>query len=415
MVLAALLLDAPPAFNAGSSAIARALAGDVAIAVQALATTILLAEDKQTQSRLFPEERRFVVRVPGGCFVEAGGNEPFRLARASGGRPAKDLHALLLSHPGEGNFVAERLQRSGATAEAERLLEPWVSTRRLPTRRQVGHLARYAVSVESLAYQVAARACMLVDEQAALRARARNGEIELRPIARNHWGLTTLQARMTLLSAQPDAAEWLVPMSRSFKWQTWTPSFSLVRERSLWGLMIAARSSAAFGGAVIDDYLAALARADRPSRVLDALIGLVAIACSDPDAAGGIERALLLRSGQSDAYGSAKAIQSAIHVVRAPDRATEQAERLLSWKLGDVFGLADRRTLLADGLTLLEDGQLLALLAVPTAVRAKVEDFFPKRSEQSRGAMWLSGSEMDALFTTQQDVAIGGRSHGSLH
>jgi hypothetical protein len=76
-------------------------------------------------------------------------------------------------------------------------------------------------------------------------------------------------------------------MAKSFTWTNWTPTFPLVRERTVWLSAAAARSAIAFGAAVVDRYVDALVRATHITQLFDALFGLTAIALSDQDEARG--------------------------------------------------------------------------------------------------------------------------------
>lgn len=101
---------------------------------------------------------------------------------------------------------------------------------------------------------------------------------ELGIAAQAYWRAVAAMGRATLLATSPGASGWLVDMPRSFTWSTWTPSFPLVRDRSLWTAMIGARSAAEFGPSVIESYGNILARAEHPVNALDAIVGLTSVA-----------------------------------------------------------------------------------------------------------------------------------------
>ena len=67
-------------------------------------------------------------------------------------------------------------------------------------------------------------------------------------------------------------------MASQLSWTMWTPTFPLLRERTVWLAACAARSAVAFGEPVIGQYLATLSKAEHPMKAFDALFGLVAIA-----------------------------------------------------------------------------------------------------------------------------------------
>ena len=68
------------------------------------------------------------------------------------------------------------------------------------------------------------------------------------------------------------------PDPGQFDWINWTPTFTLLRERTVWLAACAARSAAAFGEPVVERYLSPLGRASHPFKIFDALFGLTAIA-----------------------------------------------------------------------------------------------------------------------------------------
>ena len=93
----------------------------------------------------------------------------------------------------------------------------------------------------------------------------------------DYWGLLSLLGRLTLLATGQGSSAWLADMAKSFTWTNWTPSFPLVRERSLWLYAIGAHAAAEFGPDVLESYEAALNRHTHPAKALDNLTGVVAI------------------------------------------------------------------------------------------------------------------------------------------
>src|SRR5260221_7048009 len=77
-------------------------------------------------------------------------------------------------------------------------------------------------------------------------------------------------------------------MASQFRWTMWTPTFPLLRERTVWLAACAARSAVAFGEPAIGQYLATLSKAEHPMKAFDALFGLVAIALDRKDSAASI-------------------------------------------------------------------------------------------------------------------------------
>jgi hypothetical protein len=77
-------------------------------------------------------------------------------------------------------------------------------------------------------------------------------------------------ARLTLLASEPAAVCWLADLATSYKWQRWTPSMALLRERTCWLAACAARSAIAFGPTIIPNYLAALGRSNQIKNWMEA-------------------------------------------------------------------------------------------------------------------------------------------------
>ncbi len=100
-----------------------------------------------------------------------------------------------------------------------------------------------------------------------------------------YWMAMHAMGNTILLSSAPEANPWLSDMAKRIQWVSWTPTFPLLRERTLWLAACAARSAIAFGIDVVEKYLRVVSHATHPVRVFDALYGLSAIALEDADAA----------------------------------------------------------------------------------------------------------------------------------
>jgi ferredoxin-NADP reductase len=79
-------------------------------------------------------------------------------------------------------------------------------------------------------------------------------------VLEKYYALIHTVAHLTLLCSGSGATPWLSDMAKSFTWTNWTPTFPLVRERTVWLAAAAARSAIAFGAEVVDRYAGALVR-----------------------------------------------------------------------------------------------------------------------------------------------------------
>lgn len=100
-----------------------------------------------------------------------------------------------------------------------------------------------------------------------------------------YWMAMHAMGNTMLLSSAPEANPWLSDLAKRIQRVSWTPTFPLLRERTLWLAACAARSAIAFGIDVVEKYLRVVSHATHPVRVFDALYGLSAIALEDADAA----------------------------------------------------------------------------------------------------------------------------------
>src|SRR5260370_27122219 len=87
-----------------------------------------------------------------------------------------------------------------------------------------------------------------------------------------------VMAHLVFHASEPGAGSWLGEMARQFHWNSWTPSFPFLRERTMWLATCAARSAIAFGTSVLDRYVGVLAAAAHATKVFDAPFGLTALA-----------------------------------------------------------------------------------------------------------------------------------------
>jgi hypothetical protein len=174
-------------------------------------------------------------------------------------------------------------------------------------------------------------------------------------------------------------------MARQFHWNSWTPSFPFLRERTMWLATCAARSAIAFGTSVIDRYVGVLAAAAQAPKVFDALFGLTAIALGYPAEAPHIVAELqdlrrtsavwpLHREYVEQMYRDAvDAMAGRVPAGRADNEDTAS----LGWRPRGRQGLATVAALHSDPMAIAPSGRLLGISALPTIVSASASDYYP--------------------------------------
>ena len=171
-------------------------------------------------------------------------------------------------------------------------------------------------------------------------------------------------------------------MANSFVWETWTPSFVLLRERTFWLAAIAAKSASAFGESVVENYLRRLAKAEHPMMVFDALFGLTAIALANPSSKASILTELKQLRGANIALDRHQTLylisqQSSIRILSAPE--VERREfRELHWQTGSSKGMATRSALVGDPAALSASGEYLGFSMLPFVIDSFHDEHFPK-------------------------------------
>lgn len=185
--------------------------------------------------------------------------------------------------------------RSGSLAESlarDTVLVAWTRARQVETRDRLRRIealtsgqndfaaiAAHADVASRSAYLAAARTVMLVDEiRPGLTVRRATANLE--PLT-DYWRLASSLGQLSLMAASAPSTRWMREMAITLPSPEWTPSFSCVRERTLWMTAVGARMTVAFGPDLADRYIPLLAR-PTPMRMFDAVVGLVAIAACEP-------------------------------------------------------------------------------------------------------------------------------------
>jgi hypothetical protein len=296
-----------------------------------------------------------------------------------------DLDLALESNPDLTNRLQHTLSRT-ALATASELLDPVWEMDAMPSREQYAVLRQWSPLLEQLAYKSSARILNFLD---ALRAEIIKhptaGAQGTDPRLSAYWSGLHVVAHLTLLASEPEARPWLTDMASQFRWTMWTPTFPLLRERTVWLAACAARSAVAFGEPAIGQYLATLSQAEHPMKAFDALFGLVAIALGRKIAAASIlseirssKQAL---GGRHVAYSDyfRMAYDDAIRViseVASTEQAADADIRDLDWRVQPRIVLATRGALCTDPASFSASGRFAGFSILPIVVSAAPEDYY---------------------------------------
>jgi len=159
----------------------------------------------------------------------------------------------------------------------------------MPSREQYTVLRHWSPLLEQLAYKSGARLSILLDLlRPEIKENLTADAEKAHPQLYLYWSALHVMANLILLASDAECRPWLDEMASRLSWAMWTPTFPLLRERTVWLAACAARSAVAFGEPVIGQYLATLSKAAHPMKAFDALFGLVAIALGREVAADSI-------------------------------------------------------------------------------------------------------------------------------
>lgn len=285
--------------------------------------------------------------------------------------------------------MAAALAQSTALADAAKLVRPLLGPAEVPSRRQFAALMPWAPALEQVAYKTAASIAVTLDLLRPYIVPDLHAGVAVRTsLLRQYWQRMHAAAQFFLLASDAAAGPWLGEMARQFDWVNWTPTFTLLRERTTWLAACAARSAAAFGEPVIPGYLATLEAAAHPFKAFDALFGLAAVALGNPGLAPSIaaEVRLLRRLADADgnlsssyvrhAYADAIALIDGTADWVGNDAAEIEA---LGWAAGSPAGLATDMALRTDPAIITPSGHLLGFTILPVVFATPVAEFNPDR------------------------------------
>jgi len=368
------------------------IARDHAEMVNTLAIALAIESDRSLQVQLQKLAQAsagqwfMVSQLRSGAWLKLGNDRGITVHRERvDGLKTIDLDLALGSHPDLTNRLQHTLSGT-ALATARELLDPVWEMDAMPSREQYAVLRQWSPLLEQLAYKSSARILNFLD---ALRAEIIKhltaGAQGTDPRLSAYWSGLHVVAHLTLLASEPEARPWLTDMASQFRWTMWTPTFPLLRERTVWLAACAARSAVAFGEPVIGQYLATLSQAEHPMKAFDALFGLVAIALGRKIAAASIlseirssKQAL---GGRHVAYAGylRMAYDDAIRViseVASREQAADADIRNLDWRVQPRIGFATRAALCTDPASFSASDRFAGFSILPIVVSAAPEDYY---------------------------------------
>jgi len=382
--------------NSDAQSLASSISSDYAAMESSIAFSIGIGLNRSLRSRLralagaSESQPIFVRHMQTSAWIEIDpkGSVAARRQKPEG-LPSIDLGQAVTREPALGDAVYAASAETRALRRAWKLMEPLVHGWGLPSRQQFGRLIEWSPVLEHLAYRCATRMSSLVDTIRYDILESKMNEARLA----QYWMAMHAMGNTILLSSAPEANPWLSDMAKRIQWVSWTPTFPLLRERTLWLAACAARSAIAFGIDVVEKYLRVLSHATHPVRVFDALYGLSAIALEDADAARTVLAELrslkgaLKRRNLEHLPLIEAACSGAIETISEPDfelNASDWEIRLLGWQRTSDRGLATPGALRADPTTILSSGRYLGLAVLPFVISTPVRDFYPAKRDGTR-------------------------------
>jgi hypothetical protein len=378
--------------------------------VTSIATALCVERDPIIKARLrwmahAAEDKPFLVSLLSGrAWVEIGVAREVQVRRAqSEGQPTVDMVQAMEIDPQLRGLLLTAMESTSARDDASNLLMSILSMDAFPTRAQFRELSRWSPLIEHVAYRYATSVGQLLD---ALRPVVLDAAHPDRHAAlTSYWSAIHLEAHMVLLASAIGARPWLSDMANEISWVTWTPTFPLLRERTVWLAACAARSAIAFGPQVINKYLVALSSAMHPMKVFDALFGLAAIGLAEPDSAPLILAELRKLEGKATGRSAlhmeyiGKAYADAISAISASsDRPDVYGAdcRALGWLPNPAYSLATDAALRGDPAAITATGHFMGFAILSAIVTARPEEYYaigpgPKRS------LRLSSRKLDNL------------------
>jgi hypothetical protein len=369
--------------------------------VTQLAAAMSITRDAGLRGRLGetaavnPGQEFLVGQLKNQSWLKVGGNGYTVDRKRQAGLSAIDLEEVLRTRPEFERSLQDSMQRTHALRDAYNILEPLFQPLPIQSRSNFYMIFKWAPLLEQLAYKAAMHILQVLDSLRSVVRLELNGAPGTGAASlHTYWQLVHALGQLTLIASSNEARPWLASMANGFVWENWTPSFVLLRERTFWLAAIAARSAAAFGESVVEDYLRRLSQAKHPMMVFDALFGLTAIALANPSskapiltALSGLRVANLALARDHNVY--LISYESAVRVLSG--RPVEQRVfRELHWRTGSPKGMATRPALIGDPTALSASGEYLGFSMLPFVTVSPQGEHFPKfpaysEKEISRG------------------------------
>jgi hypothetical protein len=389
-----------------------------------LAFALALESDTLLQSTLqgaAPNEECAVMFGERGPFLRVANGRPTSFGSLAGEPPPLpitfDFPETMRRRPAVATLVRARLRESGAEEEAERLVRALQSAAHGFAANDFRKLARWAPLLAVEAYRHTSVTLVQLDET---RATVRRDPNE--GVLRARWAAIHALSHSTLLATSAAPTTWLVEMATFFEWQTWTPSFPLVRERVLRLAVRGAWTAARFGTAVVDRYLRCIVDSVHLLRIFDAVLGATAIAAASPTDRSVIVRdvlrALRERANGATSENERLVIESCARSVSLvfdnpalADELTLQRGRQRALALG--AGGARSGPALALFLAVDDEidcaeidgrGLLPSILAIPSIASAPADVFFASSAREERMTGDVTLDRVHAVF--QRSVGI---------
>ena len=388
------------------------IAADRAEMVEALAIALAIESDGSLQAQLrklerVPDGEPFMVTPPrSGAWLKLDNDRRVTVHRERlDGLATVDLALALASNPGLTEALKRALSRT-TLALAFRLLDPMWEVKGIPSREQYALLHRWSPLLEQLAYKSGTRLSILLDLlRPEIRRNLAEGE-NVGPQVYTYWSALHVMANLIMLASDAQSRPWLNDMASQLSWTIWTPTFPLLRERTVWLAACAARSAVAFGEPVIGQYLATLSKAEHPMKAFDALFGLVAIALDRKDSAASIlsEIRSLKQAFVHDRHVPHAdyfrmeyddAMRTILEAGAGQQTSVEMRE--LGWGFQSGVGLATRAALCADPASFSASGRFVGFSILPVVVSAAPEEHYCTTAIRWRD-LDVSGEDIASIF-----------------
>lgn len=325
--------------------------------------------------------------------------------------PSEGIPVIELDEEG----VVNSRQYAPSGRRAEKLVTGLARTTHLLTQEEFDGLAEWGPVIERTCYQTATALLGLLPS---LREEVEN-EVRFRPKQRPggplalscHWSVTHTAACLILISAAAGATPWLTDLALHFKWEKWTPTFLLLRERTTWLAAVAAHSVMNFGTAIVAPYLEAFDTALTPVKAFDAVFGLSALAISHPTASDSIKNELMIRrSHLRYEYGGYRhlvlqVLDDGIKAISDAPVAASAGPKASVPDLENRGAVTLRRWLQEDPMTQLPSGNYIGLAMLPGSRYQKRRDLFVSGS--NRALKWPSLAEIAATVADRWGLELG--------